>query len=87
MLIIRLSRKGTNKRPFYHLMVTDSRHSRDGRYTECVGYFNPIAAGGDKRLDLKTDRIEHWLKQGAQPTARVKSLIKESKKVAVVQAQ
>ncbi|MGH8477063.1 MAG: 30S ribosomal protein S16 [Methylococcales bacterium] len=82
MVTIRLSRGGAKKRPFYHLVVTDSRNRRDGRYIERVGFFNPIAKGGEQRLRLDTDRIAHWRAQGAQFSDRVASLIKQAQKTA-----
>ncbi|MCI0653999.1 MAG: 30S ribosomal protein S16 [Methylococcaceae bacterium] len=82
MVTIRLSRGGAKKRPFYHLVVADSRSRRDGRYIERVGFFNPIAKGGEERLRLNDERIEYWRSQGAQLTERVASLIKQSKKTA-----
>ncbi len=80
MVKIRLARAGMNKRPFYHVVVADSRAKRDGRHIERVGYFNPLAQGGD-RLELKMDRIELWLGRGAQMTDRVKSLLREWRKL------
>ncbi|MGH8558115.1 MAG: 30S ribosomal protein S16 [Methylococcales bacterium] len=82
MVTIRLSRGGAKKRPFYHLVVADSRCRRDGRYIERVGFFNPIAKGGEERLRLDSERIEHWRLQGAQLSDRVTSLIKQSQKAA-----
>ena len=70
MVVIRLSRGGTKKRPFYYVVVADRRASRDGRYIERVGYFNPIAIGGEKRLDINKERIAHWMANGAQPSER-----------------
>jgi len=78
MVKIRLSRGGAKKRPFYHIVVTDSRNCRDGRYIERIGYFNPIAAGGEKRLEVDAERVDHWVGEGAQLSDRVKSLMKES---------
>jgi len=78
MVKIRLSRTGAKKRPFYHVVVADSRRSRDGRYIERVGYFNPRAIGGEVRLTLDTARVDHWVGQGAQATERVNKLIKEA---------
>lgn len=65
MVTIRLARGGAKKRPFYHMVVTDSRNSRDGRYIERVGFFNPVARGNEERLNIKRERIEYWLGQGA----------------------
>ncbi|MEW5009864.1 MAG: 30S ribosomal protein S16 [Cycloclasticus sp.] len=78
MVKIRLSRTGAKKRPFYHVVVADSRRSRDGRYIERVGYFNPRATGGEVRLTLDTARVDHWVGEGAQATERVSKLIKEA---------
>ena len=77
MVSIRLSRAGAKKRPFYHLVVTDSRNRRDGRYIERLGFFNPIAAGGEIKLKIDLDRVQYWLSQGAKPSDRVATLIKE----------
>lgn len=80
MVTIRLSRGGAKKRPFYHVVVADSRSKRDGRYIERIGFFNPIASGRAERLLLNLDRIEYWVGTGAQTTGRVGSLIKEFRK-------
>ena len=79
MVTIRLSRGGSKKRPFYHLTVTDSRTSRDGRYLERVGFFNPGARGAEERLRVDQDRIEHWVSKGAQLSDRVVKLMKDAK--------
>lgn len=78
MVKIRLSRTGAKKRPFYHVVVADSRRSRDGRYIERVGYFNPRATGAEVRLTIDAARIDHWVGEGAQATDRVAKLIKEA---------
>ncbi len=80
MVTIRLARGGAKKRPFYHLHVTDSRNARDGRYIERLGFFNPIAQGNAERLRIDTERLEHWVAQGAQLSERVASLVKEAAK-------
>lgn len=80
MVVIRLARGGSKKRPFYSVVVTDRRNARDGRFIERIGFFNPIARGGEVRLKLDDARLEHWLAVGAQPSERVSSLIKESRK-------
>jgi small subunit ribosomal protein S16 len=77
MVTIRLSRGGASKRPFYHIVVTDRRNRRDGRYIERLGFFNPIAAGAEQRLQIDLERANHWLAQGAQASDRVASLLKE----------
>ena len=80
MVVIRLSRAGTKKRPFYHVVVADNRRGRDGRYIERLGYFNPISSGQDIALNLKMDRINYWQSLGAQSSNRVSSLIKQYSK-------
>ena len=80
MVTIRLSRGGAKRRPFYHIVVTDSRNRRDGRYIERIGYFNPIAKGGETRVQIDIARIDHWIAQGAQPSDRVASLVKQERK-------
>jgi len=82
MVVIRLARGGQKNRPFYHVVVTDSRNSRDGRYIERLGFFNPLAQGAEERLRLDAERIEHWKSQGAQPSERVAKLIKDARKQA-----
>jgi small subunit ribosomal protein S16 len=83
MVTIRLSRGGAKKRPFYHVVVANSRSKRDGRYIERVGFFNPVATGAAERLRLNDERIQYWLSQGAQTTGRVGSLLKEASKLKV----
>ncbi len=78
MVTIRLARGGAKKRPFYHVVVADSRSKRDGRYIERVGFFNPVARGQEERLRLDNDRIQYWFGNGAQATDRVSSLLKEA---------
>ncbi len=78
MVTIRLARSGSKKRPFYHLTVADSRKARDGRFVERVGFFNPVAAGAETRLSVNEERVTYWLSQGAQPSERVASLLKEA---------
>ncbi|MDX1571761.1 MAG: 30S ribosomal protein S16 [Xanthomonadales bacterium] len=80
MVRIRLSRGGAKKRPFYHIVVTDQRNKRDGRNIERLGFFNPIARGQEKCLELNTERVDHWVGQGAQVSERVRSLVKEARK-------
>lgn len=80
MVVIRLARGGAKKRPFYHIVVADSRAPLSGRYIERVGYFNPIAQGEAKDIEMNLERIEHWIRNGAQASARVQSLIKKVRK-------
>jgi small subunit ribosomal protein S16 len=82
MVTIRLSRGGAKNRPFYHVVVTDSRSSRDGRYIERLGFFNPLARGNEEKLRLDCDRVDHWKANGAQTSDRVASLIKDARKAA-----
>jgi small subunit ribosomal protein S16 len=80
MVTIRLSRGGALKRPFYHIVVTDRRNRRDGRYIERLGFFNPIAAGDELAIKVDLDRVEYWMGQGAQPSDRVAYLVKQYRK-------
>jgi small subunit ribosomal protein S16 len=82
MVVIRLSRGGAKKRPFYHIVVADQRMPRDGRCIERLGFFNPVASGAEEELRLDLDRIDHWVSQGAQPSDRVHTLIKSARKAA-----
>lgn len=86
MVKIRLTRGGAKKRPFYHVIVTDSRSARDGRNIERVGYYNPIATGNEKRVELDLERVKHWVGQGAQMTDKVADLVKQSQKQAATAA-
>ncbi len=78
MVVIRLARGGSKKRPFYHLVVADQRMKRDGRFIERVGFFNPVARGQEERLRVDAERVEHWVGQGAKPSARVAKLLKDN---------
>ena len=78
MVTIRLARGGSKKRPFYHLTVSDSRNSRNSRFIERVGFFNPVARGQEERLRVDNDRIEYWQGQGAQLSERVAKLVKDA---------
>lgn len=82
MVTIRLARGGAKKRPFYHIVVSDIRKPRDSGYIERIGYFNPTARGQEVRLHMESERAQYWLSKGAQPTDRVKSLLKEAEKQA-----
>ncbi len=83
MVTIRLSRGGAKKRPFYHIVVTDSRKRRDGRSIERLGIYNPVATGKEERLRILSERVEYWISKGAQPSVRVSKLIKDHAKGAV----
>jgi small subunit ribosomal protein S16 len=76
MVKIRLQRGGAKKRPFYHIVVTDQRNTRDGRYIERLGFFNPVAVGGEVPLRLDAERVEYWKGRGAQLSERVTNLVK-----------
>ncbi|MEX0707090.1 MAG: 30S ribosomal protein S16 [Woeseia sp.] len=82
MVSIRLSRAGAKKRPFYHVVVTDSRNRRDGRYIERVGFFNPVGTEREENLKVDLERVDYWLGQGARPSERVAALLKASRKAA-----
>ena len=82
MVTIRLSRGGAKKRPFYQVVVADVRSKRDGRYIERIGFFNPVAVGGEVKLKLDRARADYWISHGAQPTERVEKLLKEAAKQA-----
>jgi small subunit ribosomal protein S16 len=82
MIAIRLTRGGAKKRPFYQVVVTDSRKRRDSGYIERLGYFNPRATGQEVELHLEIDRVDHWLQQGAKPSETAQKLIKTFKQQA-----
>ena len=79
MVKIRLARAGAKKRPFYHLVAADSRSPRDGRFIERLGFYNPIAVGGEVRLRISTNRVDHWVARGAQLTQRAAKLVGEAR--------
>lgn len=76
MVTIRLARGGSKKHPFYHIVVADSRRSRDGRYIERLGFYNPEARGQEVGARIQQDRIDYWISKGAQPSDRVSHIIK-----------
>lgn len=78
MVTIRMARGGAKKRPFYHIVVTDSRNRRDGRFIERLGFFNPVATGQEERLRIDQERVSYWVSQGAQPSERVAKLLKDA---------
>ncbi len=80
MVSIRLFRGGAKRRPFYQIIVTDSRRRRDGAYIERLGFFNPVARGKEVRLRMDTEKAREWIAKGAQPTERVLHLLKEAEK-------
>ena len=73
---------GAKKRPFYHIVVTDSRNKRDGRAIERIGFYNPVATGQEQKLNIDTARIEYWVANGAQVSERVSRLLKDFSKAA-----
>ncbi|MEM9387789.1 MAG: 30S ribosomal protein S16 [Pseudomonadota bacterium] len=85
MVSIRLTRTGAKKRPFYHIIVTDSRSRRDGRYIERLGFFNPVARGNAESLRVNLERAEYWIGQGAQPSERVTKLLKQWRKTSAAE--
>ncbi len=78
MVVIRLARGGAKKRPFYNVVVADSRSRRDGRYIERVGFYNPIASEGEEALRLAGDRIAYWQERGAKLSDTVAMLVKRT---------
>ena len=82
MVTIRLSRGGAKKKPFYHIVVTDSRKPRDGRRIEQIGFFNPVARGNEERLRVDLERVDYWKGVGAQTSERVSKLLSEARKAA-----
>jgi small subunit ribosomal protein S16 len=80
MVKIRLARGGAKKRPFYHIVATDSRNRRDGRYLERLGFFNPLAKGQEEKIRVDLERVDYWVGHGAQPSDRVAALLKSYRK-------
>jgi small subunit ribosomal protein S16 len=77
-VVIRLARGGAKKRPFYNVVVADSRRARDGRYVERVGYYNPMASRGEEKLRIALDRVAYWRGNGAQLSETVKRLVRQA---------
>ena len=82
MVVIRLSRGGSKKRPFYNIVATDSRSRRDGRFIERIGFYNPIASEKEESIRIAQDRLTYWLGVGAQASPTVERLIKQAGKKA-----
>lgn len=78
MVTIRLARAGAKKRPFYHVVVSDSRNRRDGRFIERLGFYNPIATPDEEQVRIDTDRIAYWRSQGASTSEAVQRLLRQS---------
>jgi small subunit ribosomal protein S16 len=79
MVVIRMARGGAKNRPFYSIVVADSRMPRDGRFIERIGFYNPKAAENEPKFRIALDRVSHWVDRGAQPSDAVKKLIKRGK--------
>jgi small subunit ribosomal protein S16 len=79
MVVIRLARSGSKRRPFYYMVVTDSRTRRDGKFIERVGFYNPVARGGEEPLRVSFDRIDYWSQTGAQLSSTVTRLVAQAK--------
>jgi small subunit ribosomal protein S16 len=84
MVVIRLARGGSKKRPFYNIVVSDSRERRDGRFIERIGFYNPMASEGEEGLRVAQDRVTYWLGVGAQPSDTAVRLIAAAKAKAAV---
>lgn len=78
MVTIRLSRGGARKRPFYNIVVADNRRAPGGRFIERIGFFNPLAGDQEERLRVDRERVSHWISHGAQPSQRVRQLLKQA---------
>lgn len=81
MVVIRLARGGAKKRPFFNIVVADSRNRRDGRFIERVGFYNPIAGEGEESLRVALDRVAHWRERGAKLSDTVAGLVKRAASV------
>ena len=79
MVVIRLARGGARNRPFYNIVVADSRMPRDGRFIERLGFYNPKAAENEQKFRIQLDRVAAWVSKGAQPSDAVRKLIKRGK--------
>lgn len=82
MLTIRLARGGAKKRPFYRIFVGDSRRATTGKNVEQLGFFNPMATGGEETLRIDLERAKYWIEKGAQPSERVAKLMKKAAQAA-----
>lgn len=80
-----MTRGGAKKHPFYQIVVADIRSARDGRYIERIGFYNPLARGGEVTLRVDRARAEQWIKNGAQPTDRVRQLLRQSAREAAAE--
>jgi small subunit ribosomal protein S16 len=82
MVVIRLARGGAKKRPFYNIVVADSRNRRDGRFIERLGFYNPVASGAAESLRVSMDRVTYWTGVGAQLSPAVARLVEVARKTA-----
>ena len=87
MVTIRLARHGSKKNPFYHITVADRAASRDGRFVERVGFYNPVAKGQAEALRVDLDRVDYWLSVGAKPSEVVNKLIQKARSAAPAAAE
>ena len=83
MVVIRLARGGSKHRPFFNIVVADKRTRRDGRFIERIGFYNPIAKGGEEGLRIAQDRLTHWVGVGAQASPTVERLIRQGASAAI----
>jgi small subunit ribosomal protein S16 len=77
MVVIRLARSGAKRRPFYNMVVTDSRNPRDGRFIERIGFYNPVAAENEEKLRVQMDRLAYWQGNGAKLSDTAARLVKQ----------
>lgn len=77
MVVIRLARSGAKRRPFYNMVVTDSRNRRDGRFVERIGFYNPVAAANEQGLRVDMQRLGYWQEKGAQLSPTVQRLVRQ----------
>lgn len=82
MVVIRLTRGGAKKRPFYNIVAANKQERRDGRFIERIGFYNPTATGAAEGLRIAQDRLNHWIGVGAQPSPTVQRLVKQAAKAA-----
>jgi small subunit ribosomal protein S16 len=78
MVVLRLRREGTKNRPFYRIVAADQRFKRDGRFLEILGHYDPLSK--DNKVTVNTERAQHWISQGAQPSDTVRQLLKKAKR-------
>jgi len=86
MVTIRLARHGSKKNPFYQITVAERSAGRNGRFVERLGFFNPVARGGEEKLRMNVERTDYWISQGAKPSERVKHLLEQARRNAAAAA-